>query len=488
MRKLVRPRWETPKPRGVVGTYGDIAIEWAYRELGLVCTPWQAYEIRAILRYDRKGDLIARIALLSTGRQNGKSVIVRVIFGWLLDEGRHLPAFEGWRTILAAAHDAKQARIIYTGVYHDLASVARIREASKGGRHGRLVRLTEHFGVQIGDLTLDTVTGQPGSSRGLSAGAIAWDEMLTQKDWDMWEALSPTQSAQRSPIMILTSTAGRTDSVVLRAFYDRLKRQATGDEKPDRTFYGAWWESTDPDAGLDWEQIRLANPSLGDGRLAKAAIAMEHDVLPPDSWRRERLNHFVDTRAEGAFHPGLWAACRVQLPLEGVDGPYALGVDVDPGWQRATIVAAAVRQDGRIGAEVYRDMRADDGPITAETVLAEIARFPDPLVAISYDQVSAAAGAFRRSAQDTGAPWHEMKPTECVAACMDVAEMIQSAKLAVDDPLLDAQIATVGRRDIGSEGAFRFSRQSSLGPIDAVNALTYAAHAIATQAPPPQIF
>ena len=219
------PRWETPDPPGVAGTYGERVIRHAAKR-GVKMGRWQAHTLRKVLRYDKHGDLLARIALLSTARQNGKSVIVRAFYGWLLDEGQCLPAFAGWTTLLAAAHDAKQARIIYRGVYHDSQDM------------GLPGRLTEYFGIKAGKLNLDTVTSEPGSSRGLSAGAIAWDEMLTQTDWDLWESLAPTQSAQRSPIMLLTSTAGHADSVVLRAFYDRLVRQASGDRSPTRRSTG----------------------------------------------------------------------------------------------------------------------------------------------------------------------------------------------------------------------------------------------------------
>ena len=55
-------------------------------------------------------------------------------------------------------------------------------------------------GITAGPIEFDTVTGQPGSARGSTAGAIAWDEMLTQRDWDMWSALGPPspRSAARS--------------------------------------------------------------------------------------------------------------------------------------------------------------------------------------------------------------------------------------------------------------------------------------------------
>jgi hypothetical protein len=402
----------------------------------------------------------------------------------MLDEGRCLPPFTGWTNLLAAAHDAKQARIIYRGVLGDLLRVDHIQRQTKG--RNAPVRLTEYFGVTVHGLTLDTVTGQPGSARGLSAGMVAWDEMLTQRDWDMWEALSPTQSAQRSPQMILTSTAGHADSIVLRAFYDRLRRQASGDEEPDPTFYGAWWESEDENAQLDWSQIKQANPALGDGRLSEAAIKSEHAILPADSWRRERLNHFVDVTAPGAFNPGVWAACRLPRPLDGLTGPYALGVDVQPGWERATITAAGIRPDGRVGVEIYRDIR--NGAITADRLIAECHAFPEPVVTVAYDQVSGAAPSFRRDATETGFPWDELKPAAVVAACMDVTEMIQSARLAVDDPLIDTQIALAARRNVGQDGAFRFSRRESLGPIDAVMAMTFAAHAIAYKPPMPMIY
>jgi hypothetical protein len=471
----------------VYDTYGPQARAWAAREIGIEPAPWQAYVIDNILRHDKKGDLIARNALIGCGRQNGKSIIVRVLIGWMLDEGRCLPPFQGWTEILAGAHDAKQARIIYSGVFNDLSGIKRWRDASKGGRFERTVKLTELFGIRAGNLTLDTITSQPGSVRGHSAGLVALDECLTQRDWSLYTALSPVVSAQRSPLIILTSTAGDAESIFLRQFYDRLVRQATGDEDPDPTFYGAWWQSENPDAQLDWTQIRQANPALGDGRLTDAAIRTEFGILPPDSWRRERLNHWSDTAADSAFAPGLWAACRTDQPLIGLSGPYALGVDVAPGWERATITVAGVREDQRIGVEVYRDIRGSDGsPVTADRLVAEIAAFPDPVAVIAYDGVSGAAPRFQRDAAESGRPYDELTSRTMTSACMDITEMIQSARLAVGDPLIDAQVPNVVRKAFGD--MFRFTRTASTGPIDAVLAMTFAAHAIARTQMPPQIF
>lgn len=475
----MKPRYETPKPRGIVGTYGTSVASWADRVLGIRLGQWQSYVLDGMLRHDSNGNLIHRIALLSTGRQNGKSVVVRSFIGWMLDEGHALPAFSGWTTILAAAHDAKQARIVYRGVAGDFEGNDRLRAAA---------RITGYRGIELGGLLFDVVTAQPGSARGLSAGAIAWDEVVTQKDHDMWEALSPTQSAQRNPLMILTSTAGHEDSVLLRGFYDRLVRMSSGDEKPDRTFYGAWWQSEDIDAQLDWRQIRQANPALKDGRLSRQAIVTEHGLLPADSWRRERLNHFVDSRtANAAFKPGVWAACRLKEPLGSVEPPFALGIGVSPGWERASIAVAGVRPDGRIGVEIHRDFRDGVTPaqVTAAVNAFSVERWPQ---AIAFDASSGGAGEFTRAGEETGQPYDGLKPSAMVSATMDVSEMIMAGRLAVDDPLLDYQIGMVVKRPVGADGAFRFGRSASLGPIDAIEAMALAAHAIAYRGSKPNIW
>jgi phage terminase large subunit-like protein len=441
---------------------------------------WQRYALYQILRHDRAGDLIARIALLSTARQNGKSVIVRALYGWMLDEGQELAPFAHWTTLLAAAHDAKQARITYANVLRDLMARREKRRA---------VRTSMYQGITAGRLDFDIVTGQPGSARGWSAGAIAWDEMLTQRDWTMYEALSPTQSAQRSPIMVMTSTAGLEDSLLLRSLYDRLVRLASGAEAPDPTFYGAWWQSENAEAGLDWAQLAQANPGMRDRRLTRRGMRSEHGIMPPDSWRRERLNHWIDRRSDAAVSPQLWGACRTPRPLEGVAGPFALGIDVSGGGARATIAVAGIRPDGRIGVEVHRDLRADaTAIITSDRIIAEVHAFADPLAYVAYDSVIGAASAFDRDGQATAIPWDGLKPAAMMAAAMDFDEMITAGRLAVDDPLLDAQVPMVGKLHIGSEGGFRYSRRASEAAIDAFLAAMLAAHAIAYTVRLPQIY
>lgn len=460
--------------------------------------PWQAYVLDRALRHDKAGDLIHRDALFSTGRQNGKSVIVRSFYGWLLDVGRDIGPFRAWRDIRAAAHDGKQARIIYKAVFQDLNLIPRLTKGPPrpvGAKQIQPpVRLSRHLGIETDTIIFDILTSEPGSARGLSIGALAFDEVLTQRDNDMMEAVEPTQSAQRNAIKLLTSSAGHVDSVVLRGYFDRMVRQASGDEKPDTTFFGVWWQSDHVDVGYDrhgnrrsltkadWTQIARANPGMEYGRPLRVAIESEHRKWPREGWQRERLNHFVDVKADSVLPPGAWAANRVKKPLDGVSGPFSMGVDIQPGWERATVTVSGMREDGRVGTEVYKDLRREDlDSLNAQTIIDAVMGFPDidQVLAICYEQVSGGAPAFLRHQEETGYPWDPLKPGAMVAACMDITERILAGTMAVDDPLLDAQMAHLAKRPFGQDGAFRFSRQDSTGAIDGVMAMTLSAHSIA---------
>jgi hypothetical protein len=367
--------------------------------------------------------------------------------------------------MLAAAHDAKQARVLYEGVYNDMTSSAALRQS---------VKATRYFRIRAANgLDLDTVTSQPGSARGKSAGALLWDEMLTQEDFRMVEVLLPAQSAQRSPIAFMTSTAGFARSVVLRAYYDRLVRIATGDLPPADDFYAAWWQADDDDAGLDWEQLRKANPSLDGGRLSRAAIRAEYEILPRASWVRERLNRWADERADAPFSEGAWGKCRIDEPLKDVPGPFVLVVDCTADLSEATIAVAARRSDGRIGTEIHRHLTRD---VTGSEVVNLVDSFAErfPVQHIAYLATSTLAPSLARAEALSGLPYLSVNGPTMQKACADLAEAVASERIAHGDPLLDAEMSGASRRMIGTEGAWRWSTTASQTPITTVIATTLA--------------
>jgi len=491
---LIAPALESPRSPRAVSSYGPLVSAWTQRRLGMTLGPWQEYAIGRILECDDVGDLIARVTLLSVGRQNGKSVIVRAIVGWMLDEGYKLPAFKDWNFILLAAHDAKQARIPYGFIRKDLENYANVDTWGHSARRVKnTARATMYTGIELHGITVDVATRQPGSARGVSPGLIAFDEVLTQTDFSMYEVLSPAQSAIRNSLMLMTSTAGFADSVVLRAMHDRLYRQHTGAEQYDDSFMGLWWRADDDDVGLDWEQLMKANPALDDGRLARRMVESEHAILPRGSWVRERLNRWHDERVDAPFSLAAWGACRTKEPLsiDSLAKPqqYTIAVDVTSTWSEGSIIVASQRWDGLVGVEVHRFLQSrPETPLTADTFIQEVGRLAERMRVeqVVYSASSALSAAMERFAISSGVPCVAVNSNRMMMACHDFAESVVSVRIAHDDPHLDSQIAGAQRRFIGSDGGWRWAITAS--PVTSVVGATLAAMYAMKGVSPVQVF
>jgi len=484
---LVAPALESPRSPRAVSSYGPLVARWTERRLHMTLGPWQEYAISRLLECDSAGDLIARVGLLSVARQNGKSVIVRAIVGWILDEGYKLPAFRDWNFLLLAAHDAKQARIPYGFIRRDVESYADVDTWGRTARRSKNVaRATMYTGIELHGIVVDVATRQPGSARGVSPGLIAFDEVLTQTDFSMYEVLSPAQSAIHNSLMLMTSTAGFADSVVLRAMHDRLYRQHTGAEQYDETFMGLWWRADDDDAGLDWEQLSKANPALDDGRLSRKMVQSEYAILPRGSWVRERLNRWHDERVDAPFSLAQWGACRTQdaLAPSAIADPaqYTIAVDVTSTWSEGSIIVGAQRSVHR-----YLQSRPET-PLTADTFMQELNRLTARLrvESIVYVATSALAASMERYAIVSGVPCVAVSANRMMMACHDFAEAVQSRRIAHDDPHLDSQIASAQRRFVGTEGAWRWTISNQ--PITSVVGMTLASMYAMRAVSPVQVF
>lgn len=495
MRGLIRPALMTPRSPRATASYGPRVVRWVKRRLGMTMDVWQEYAVNRVLEHDAEGNLIAKQALVSVGRQNGKSVIVRGITGWLLDAGWKLPAFEHYKHMTMAAHDANQARIPYDLVRRDVLSFTDMQGFGVSARRyqtGRQVmRATMYGGIELNGIVLMTASNRADSGRGHTNGLIAFDEVLTQRDFDMHSVLVPSLSAVPNSLLLMTSTAGFADSVVLRSYYNQLYAVSVNAQQADDTFVGMWWMADDDDVGMDEEQLGKANPSLASGRLSLKSLALEHAILPTGNWIRERLNRWADERVDAPFSLAAWGRCRVREPLApaSVSTGYVVGVDVVPSLAEGTIVVAAQRDDGKVGVEVHRHMQGRlDLPLTANQVLSEIARLATKIKvdAIVYPAACALAPAFERHAVESGLPYKALQGPKQAQACADFAEAVTSGRLAHDDPYLDSQIAGAQRRFIGQEGAWRWAISGA--PATGTVAATLASMEAARTVAPVQIF
>jgi len=350
-------------------------------------------------------------------------------------------------------------------------------------------RATINAGIEYNGVQINVASRQAGSSRGHSPGLIAFDEVLTQTDFGMYEVLSPSLSAIPNSQMLMTSTAGFNDSIVLRSMFDRLYRQATNAEQHDPSFIGLWWRTDSDDVGLDWDQLANANPALGDGRLSRKAIENEYAILPRGSWVRERLNRWHDEKVDAPFTMLQWGSCRLASPLDKAVGKYTIGVDVQSAWSEGTIVVAAMRDDERVGVEVHRHLKGRPGaPLVADDFLREIIKISERVEVehIVYTQSSALLPALQKFGIERGKPMESVPIPRIVQACHDFAEAVASKRIAHDDPFLDSEMLVAQRRFVGLDGGWRW--MITPNPVTSVIASTLAVAYADKAVAPVQVF
>ena len=191
--RLPPPRWQTPLPATVRGSWGPYVAELAAALLGIRLDRWQRRALNRALAVDADGRLVHRMYLVSTGRQNGKTALVRALIAWALT------AFEGppWSSIAGVAFDRRQAMIPYRAVLADLAPLQ--RRVGTLGRGG--LALTRYLGIRSamhGRHREYHVFSREARDalRGESIDLAIFDEVRTQRNYETWAALEPTTTAR----------------------------------------------------------------------------------------------------------------------------------------------------------------------------------------------------------------------------------------------------------------------------------------------------
>lgn len=483
------PRWQTPLPATVVGSWGPDVEAWAWRELGITLDRWQRRALNRALAYDLSFRLVHRIYLISTARQNGKTALVRALIGWALT-ARVIP---DWSAIAGLAHDKTQARIPYQAVAQDLAPMARrLGPTSRGG-----LNLTRYLGLRSETYgrhrEYQTYSREARNAiRGTSNDLVLFDELRTQIDDETWMAVEPTTTARPDPLIVGISTAGSERSVLLRAWFDRGLRIIEGAE-PAAGFGMTWYAPADTADPLDPRTWTLANPSIADRRMDPQRIRDAWSALTPAAFRMERLNLWSDAQ-DAWLPPGVWAMTTRGQP-ELASRPI-VAVEVSPSWRRATVTVAWLTDAGAwfgIADELdaSRTAAATVDPREISAMLDRVRTSWQP-AAIAYSSAAAAAPTVAAWAESTRTRQVALGAREIRAACeLFRGELVGGRLGHADDPVLGAQMRVARPNTPIEGGGWFFSVRESSGEIDAIRSAAWASWAAI--APPervvaPQIF
>lgn len=448
-------RWTPPLSPNFPSAFDGYAelfrLVWR-KAFGYQLEEWQETAIRHVLElypegHPRAGQLRFRQAVISLGRQNGKTEIAAAIGLWAL-------LMKAMPQVIGIASNADQAKLVYK----------RTRAAIQGvpSLAARFRALTETRGIQTRDGgTYEIKAAKSAALQGIPIDVGLVDELHILLH-ALWFDLVNGMGGRPNCIVVGITTAGDDGSDLLLHLYAEGDKAIAAGDTARMGFYV--WESSVPtvpehDDELGRELAR-ANPSVASGRVDLEIAIDEVRGLPPQNAIRYRLNRFVDQVSAFISHQA-WADLRTADGWPDGAVP-VVTIDRTPDWGYATIGVFGRMPDGRI----YCD-------IAASLVKPNVSQLADLCQALNvYAPSTFGMDAF--TLRDLG---KELEKRGLPVTMTGHADMLNGSALFYakiqqrliahpGNDLLSKQIPVTKRKESGD--GFKISRRESSASIDGV--------------------
>lgn len=330
----------------VVGgnTYGPEVAAWAKRHLGVTLMPWQVRALSGQLVYGSDGALQFRESLVSTARQQGKSVALTALIGWWLTDYAALVGRP--QSVLSTANQLDRAEAIFN-------SLAPVLVESFGGKQ---LQAIGRKSVKVGKSEW-VIRAASTRLHGGSYDLIVVDELWNIPAAVVDEALRPSQIARPNPLMSCWSTAGDLTSSAMIQMREQALSEIDRGEIGD--LYFAEWSMPLGANPRDERWWAYANPSLGTTVTLSALRA----ASKKESFLRAHLNQWITAKGS-MLDPGVWDALSVNMPMPA-GGVLAIDSSID---EARYVGTRAVMVDGRCMVDLEFVVN------TEEQMWAEVAR------------------------------------------------------------------------------------------------------------------
>jgi len=236
--------------------------------------------------------------------------------------------------------------------------------------------------------------------------------------------------------------------------------------------------SADPDADLDdREQWAKANPSYPHFTPEESMLRMRKHLGTDEAWRREALGIWDAAGSSAVIPAQLWLDAGDEFSV-AVDR-FALGVEVAPDMERASVALAGQRDDGAWHVELDEAREGVDWLVPYLTALLEanpqiravVADAGGP-VAPLIEQRGPANWVFKGTRVSVYTP----KAAELAAGCASLLAGIVTREVRhIRQGQLGTAVAGAGKRAYGTDtGLWVWSRKSAAVDITPVQAITLA--------------
>ena len=459
------PRFATPRDfrRQTMGG----AVQKVHRALGRPAMPWQRYQADVAGEVDDDGLFVYPLVITTIQRQAGKTTqdLATSVQRCLMR-----PRQKVWHTAQTGQDARKKwGELVDDVLESPMASlVAGKPKRSNGGESLEFVNGSK---LRPHPPTRDSLHGEQSDANNVDE-AWVFDEA---QGADLFQAIVPTQATRPGAQTFIWSTAGDASSTWLRDLVNRGRNGEPG------IAYFEWGIPDDVDPE-DLAAVAAHHPAYGHTMTMRSLTSAYVPLKSrPGEFARAYGNRWTGA-GERVLPLAAWTAAQTKAPLPEGRPAYGVATTADGSW---TSVFAAVadgqgqpwlellaRRPGRSWAVAYVKGLRDRGEGVAIERRGPAAPIADALELADVELLR------------DGRP-------DYVAACQDLYDRVLATD-AVGDPAprirhresesLDQAADVAGRRQL-LDGGWVWSRSRSTGDVDALEAATLAAWAVARNPP-----
>lgn len=283
-----------PRATKVCGFFADVLVHtkgrWARQKFDLAA--WQADDIVIPLFgtvvYDEQSQRYVRryrVAWIELARKNGKSELLAGIALYLL-----LADDEEGAEIYGCARDREQARKVYDVAERMVALSPLLSRRLK--RYAQAKRIIDE---KTGSW-YEIVPSDAAGNLGHNPHGVILDEVISQRDGSLWNAMRTAMGARTQPLMVAATTAGDDIRGFAGSEHAEMQRIAEDPSRAPHVF--VYMRNLPMDADpFDESNWTHANPALGTflsiQALRDEALEARNDPAKEHAFRQFRLNQWV---------------------------------------------------------------------------------------------------------------------------------------------------------------------------------------------------
>ena len=444
-------------PDGIV-TSGWAPVEDQCRKFGDEFDEWQRGAGQVILGKREDGIYASTVGgiTLSIPRQVAKTFLVgRIIFALCT-------LFPGMK-VLWTAHRTRTT----TNTFKSLQGYAKRKAVAAHVQHIRTANGEQEIAFINGSVIMFGAREQ-GFGRGFDeVDAIVFDEaqILTEKALEDMVASTNQSRHEHGALLFYMGTPPRP--VDPGEAFTARRGEALSGTSEDAVYIEC---SADPDADPDdRDQWAVANPSFPHRTPLRSMLRLRKNLPSDEAWLREALGIWNAAGSKAVIPAQMWSDAADSQSL-AVDR-FALGVEVAPDAERASVALAGQREDGTWHLELNE---AREGTAWVVPYLKALLEANPQIRGVGVD-----AGSPSKVLLDdfTAARINVITPkvVDLGSACTTVLAGVVAGEVRhIDQGQLNTAVSVAGKRALGDTGMWVWSRKSAAADITPVQAATLA--------------